>query len=60
MVSSANSLLGNSIKASIQSYCKFPDCGCDIGRLGCAYEPYDMRQPHNEELPCPFEETKGG
>lgn len=33
--------------ADIQA-CKYPDCECIESRLGCAYAPYDMREPHNE------------
>ena len=47
------------------AYCKYPNCGC-VPRLGCALEPYDMKEPHNvleltdADLPCPFDEVFGG
>lgn len=29
--------------------CLFPMCSCITGRLGCAYEPYDMRREWDGE-----------
>jgi len=29
--------------------CLFPMCACAKSTLGCAYEPYDLKEPHNQE-----------
>ena len=50
----------------MDKYCVFPVCQCDVPvGLGCPYEPYDLKEPHNieltsDDLPDPFEESLGG